>query len=89
MFTHCDGRVLDIVCQLNAYQYFFTSTSTEFISYICAATISASFDFRDLVKGAGIDEYRFRSKHSSDHYALSCHDHLSNLASSMKLMHQG
>ena len=38
-------------------------TSTEFISYISASTISTSFDFHDLVKGRFSDVYRFMSRH--------------------------
>ena len=37
-------------------------TSTEFISSISATTISASFDFHDLVKGRFSDVYRFMSR---------------------------
>ena len=57
-------------------------TSTEFMSSISAPTISTTFGFRDLVKlgKEEVDVYRFMSNHSSNHYALFCHDPLSHLA---------
>ena len=45
-------------------------TSTEFITFISAPTLSTSFAFRDLVKEGFKDVHRFMSTDSSDHNVL-------------------